>query len=1018
MKTIINKSEKFKNFNTKTKMKTIIKLILISFILSVNSSYSQNFQWANTGGGTGQDMGYGIDVDILGNVYTTGSYSGSVNFGSQNLTGMGGNDMFLVKYNSSGAVQWAQKGGGVANDAGYAIATDVSGNSYVVGGFAISATFGPYTLTSSGFGDLFIVKYNSAGVVQWAKNIDGSYLYFPYNVAVDNTGNCYVLGNFSHSVTIGTTTLNTSGATDMFIAKYSSAGSFQWAKRGGGAAWDYAKGITYDNSTGKICVTGSYQGVANFGSLSLTSGAPAYSSNAFIVKYSLSGTEFSAVTSGGTGNCSSEGIGVDASGNQYIRGQFTGTAIFGSTVLISSGSDNLFIAKYNSAGVLNWVKKESPIPTAWGRSIKTDASGNSYIYGQFDGIAAIGDFTLTGSGSIIAKYDNAGNVKWATKVVDGYNRIFGISCNNSGNSYIAGEYWQNATFGTITLNAVWGDDAFISKLDDVTNLITGNTFIDYDGDGILDVGEPPYPGIITESSPGNINSISGASGNYYTYCGLGTFDTYIPYTPLYYVVNPSLNNSNFVSFGLTDPNNNFGLYPIPGINDLRVTLTENARARPGFQTTDILTYENAGTTTIPTSTITLNYDKYFDANLIYEPLLTSPAPTSVDLTNHILTWDLTNVTPLQKGNIIIGYTVPTNAMISTVITSDVKIIPIAGDNEPADNEYSFTHIVWGSFDPNDKNVSPAGDITLLQVLNSHPLTYTIRFQNTGNDTAFTVMLVDTLSSNVKASSLEILSASHAYTYSISSQGIVKWTFNNILLPDSTTNEVLSHGFIKYRVKTKNNLVTGDQIKNTAYIYFDYNEPVVTNTIITNVGGPKIKLKSKMLLEGFYDAGTNLQVPDSVKFYLRNATSPYQLIDSAISVVSDSGNASVSFPNAVSGTYFIVVKHRNSIETWSSTGVSMTQGITIDYDFTNANTKAFGNNLKQVDMSPIRFAVYSGDVNQDGIVDASDVAIVDNDAYNFIYGYVNSDLNGDDFVDASDLALVENNSAIGVSAITP
>ena len=172
------------------------------------------------------------------------------------------------------------------------------------------------------------------------------------------------------------------------------------------------------------------------------------------------------------------------------------------------------------------------------------------------------------------------------------------------------------------------------------------------------------------------------------------------------------------------------------------------------------------------------------------------------------------------------------------------------------------------------------------------------------------------------------------------------------------------------------------------------------------------------IEGFYNPASNIMISDTVRVYLRNATSPYAIIDSTKSELNSSGSGIFTFSYPVNGVnYFIVIKHRNSIETWSSS-TQMFTGSSLNYDFAAAVTQAFGNNMKQVDASPVRFAVYSGDVNQDGIVDASDVSTVDNDAFNSLSGYVTSDLNGDDFVDASDLGIVDNNALNAVSVITP
>jgi len=180
----------------------------------------------------------------------------------------------------------------------------------------------------------------------------------------------------------------------------------------------------------------------------------------------------------------------------------------------------------------------------------------------------------------------------------------------------------------------------------------------------------------------------------------------------------------------------------------------------------------------------------------------------------------------------------------------------------------------------------------------------------------------------------------------------------------------------------------------------------------------VSLNLTMFIEGSYNNGSNSMIADTLRVVLRNSTSPYAIVDSAKSVLSSSGNAAFNYYNAVNGVqYYLVLSHRNSIETWSKTAQQFTASA-LSYNFSTANTQAFGDNLIQVDTSPIRFAIYGGDVNQDGTVDATDVSTIDNDASNFVSGYVVTDLTGDEFVDGTDFAIADNNAANFVSAITP
>jgi len=184
------------------------------------------------------------------------------------------------------------------------------------------------------------------------------------------------------------------------------------------------------------------------------------------------------------------------------------------------------------------------------------------------------------------------------------------------------------------------------------------------------------------------------------------------------------------------------------------------------------------------------------------------------------------------------------------------------------------------------------------------------------------------------------------------------------------------------------------------------------------GSTAYVLNLTAFIEGFYNSSSNFMISDTATVYLRNATSPFAKIDSAKSVLTPNGEGSFIFFNVTNGTnYYIVLTHRNSIETWSST-VQAFSSATMIYNFTTAANKAYGNNQKQIDTSPLRFGIYSGDVNQDGVIDGTDNGLIDNDATNFVMGYVNTDVNGDGVVDGSDAAIADNNAFNFVTKITP
>lgn len=173
----------------------------------------------------------------------------------------------------------------------------------------------------------------------------------------------------------------------------------------------------------------------------------------------------------------------------------------------------------------------------------------------------------------------------------------------------------------------------------------------------------------------------------------------------------------------------------------------------------------------------------------------------------------------------------------------------------------------------------------------------------------------------------------------------------------------------------------------------------------------------LIMEGFYNTQTNkLNMSDTVRAYLRNTFAPYSIVDSSKKILDSlTFRSAFQFVNAASGNYYIHLKHRNSLETWSKTGVAYVMDSTINYDFTFAAQQAYGNNQT---LKGTKYCLYSGDVNQDGQIDLADVILISNSASVFAIGYVNTDVNGNEIVDLSDLLIALNNSNQFVVSKTP
>lgn len=176
-----------------------------------------------------------------------------------------------------------------------------------------------------------------------------------------------------------------------------------------------------------------------------------------------------------------------------------------------------------------------------------------------------------------------------------------------------------------------------------------------------------------------------------------------------------------------------------------------------------------------------------------------------------------------------------------------------------------------------------------------------------------------------------------------------------------------------------------------------------------------KLHLTSFIQGLYDPLTNTMIGDTIKVLLRNFDSPYEIKDSSTGFLDVNGEITLNYNEARNATdYFLVVKHRNSIETWSSAGNKFILN-SLDYDFTTTNLSAYGSNLA---LSGNRYCIYTGDINQDGTVDVTDISMTANDAAESMSGYLLSDLNGDNYADASDISLVANNATNSVMKVVP
>ncbi len=358
-----------------------------------------NHVWSRTMGGVGSEEGNSVVVDGTGSVLVTG-YQGSyqVNYGAGLQNTAGANDIFIAKYTSTGSFAWAKTVGGSGYDGGMGIATDSGNNVFVTGGIDFSSTgginFGGGPLQSAGAQDVFLVKYSATGAHIWSRRFGGTLSDSGAAIATDASGNVVVTGTFEGTVDFGGGALTSAGTKDIFVAKFSSSGTHLWSKRFGGSGADHSTGIAVDDA-GDVALTGKFQGSISFGGSALTSLG---SDDAFLAK--LSGGSGGHVWSKGFGNTSADngaGVAFDAGNNVVVTGHFSGTVNFGGAALTASSID-IFVAKYNASGAHIWSRKHGAGSQQLGSGVAMSRTGDVSVTGFFQFILDFGTGPLTSAG--------------------------------------------------------------------------------------------------------------------------------------------------------------------------------------------------------------------------------------------------------------------------------------------------------------------------------------------------------------------------------------------------------------------------------------------------------------------------------------------------------------------------------------------------------------------------------------------------------------------------------------------
>lgn len=812
-------------------------LLFLFFYFMLTANAQIDFSWVNGIGSSTTDFANSVAEDNSGAIITGGYFTELIDFdpGPENFyvnpTTTSG---FVTKVDATGNFIWAKCIMGDGGTLVKAVVTDNENNIYVTGYFQSTVDFNPnagtYNLTSYGLNDIFLLKLSENGGFIWAKQLGGTENDEANDIAIDEAANIYMTGSFNGTADLetgpGVTNFTSLETADTYFTKIDSDGNSVWIKQLNNTATVGIYSIAVAPS-GNIYMSGYFTSPADFD----PDGGEAIITEPLgpvVTKYANDGSYIWAKSFGGTGytldvavddeeNVISVGFsegGIDMDPGPEVQMEYV-PGFYGSIY---------YISKLNSSGDYIWHQTFGTVnKISLAEAVAIDNSNNIYLtgfcQGTYDADPGPGVFNIVASNQddiFLHKLDPNGNFIHAFKIGGGnWDRGNDVQITDSGDILLAGTFDGLVDFDpgpeTIYSGYNYGYDIFTTKF---TQDICSNLAISIDTIVSIDCLNLEGLGIVH-----------------------GT-NTYEPYNYSWNTV-PATENDTVI---------------FPGGGWYSVTVTDNVGCS---KTSTLLVNGPAVLSELnfdinlsaglfrPGTPMAINIDAYNAGCIqisgqckvvlpqIVEYNTADPLPDLIS--GDTLIWNFSSVnyesdhiTPIITATTLIGIPIGTPVLIHT------EIGPNDGDSDTTNNVKDYSFEVQNSYDPNDKQVYPQGVCDKGYILNNQEMTYTVRFQNTGTLEALNIYILDTISTYLDINSLQVVGASHNYVTELLPDGVVKFMFNDIFLPDSTTNEPESHGYITYTINQNPDLPNNSKIKNTAAIYFDFNEPVITNTVLNTI----------------------------------------------------------------------------------------------------------------------------------------------------------------------------------------
>ncbi|MBK8845393.1 MAG: T9SS type A sorting domain-containing protein [Bacteroidetes bacterium] len=768
-------------------------------------------------GGTGQESKPSM-VLLPYESKLVGSSTNSGIGGDKSQNSRGGYDYWIIMLDSNNVKIWDKGYGGSADDILIEVIS-VSGGGFLLAGHSKSdSSFdkNEHNYGSINSNDFWIIRIDDAGNILWQKTIGGSSNEELANVIQTSDGG-FLIGGISDSPISGLKTEANIGWFDLWLVKLDANGNLIWENTIGGSGNELCAKM-HQLPNGNIIIASSSTSGVSGDKTSTNKGSYDF----WLLQIDNGGNILSQFSIGGNSSDYCKKAAPSTDGSIIVAGYSASGAGFDKTHA-SKGANDYWIMKTDT--MLNII---------WQKTIGGNADDNLVDFSEKinNEIVLLGSsFSNVGgdkkkncrgfSDFWIVGLDASGNINYENTIGGTQADIpTAISCFGKYQMMFVGQSASNAGFEKKCVSS--NTDIWLCNASDKYYTFRGNLFYDLNQDGIKNGNDvfaanrnvflSDYSQFVLTNSIGNYEITVIDSGQYIL-------------KPE--IVNLWTSHPDSISIS-TDSNRIYNLSPFyydtdTQLIDLRITITPTSAFRPGFDASYTITYENIGNTAIAPTII------FYPHNSVTF-LAASQTPSSIYSDSVI--WSLGILPVFGKGTISISVNVGL-VQIGSLLNSSCKIDPMSQDYFTSNNTHAWEVIVTGSYDPNDISVNI--DTIFTTQLNDPPfLYYHINFQNTGNDTAFNIRVVNPIDTAIlDLTSFELIANSHPIdaTFKASTQ-FMEFQFDNILLPDSNIDEQNSHGYVTYRIKPKESTKDGSIIHSVASIYFDFNAAVVTNTATT------------------------------------------------------------------------------------------------------------------------------------------------------------------------------------------